>query len=65
MTEAKFFESDGSQAVMLPNECRFDTAKGAVIQKIGDIVYIIPSDKVDDLMLMAYGAATDDFMTAL
>ena len=62
MTEARFFENGGSQAVRLPKECRFDTGKGAAIKKIGDIVMIIPSDKVDGLLLEAFGAATVDFM---
>ncbi len=64
MTEARFFENGGSQAVRLPKEYRFDTGKGAVIKKIGDIVMIIPSDKVDGLLLEAFGAATVDFMVS-
>ena len=64
MNEARLFENGGSQAVRLPKECRFDTGKGAVIKKIGDIVMIIPSDKVDGLLLEAFGAATVDFMVS-
>lgn len=61
MAATKVFNNGGSQAVRLPKECRFDPNQSLVIKKIGDMVIMVPEDKVDELFGSGFGDATDDF----
>jgi antitoxin VapB len=58
---AKVFENGRSQAVRLPKECRFDTDE-VVVNRIGDVVMLMPkSDKWNSFM-QAVNLFSDDFM---
>lgn len=59
--EAKIFMNGQSQAVRLPKEFRFDT-KSVYINRIGDVVMLIPSDNPWKGMIEACHEFTDDFM---
>jgi len=61
MKTAKVFENGRSQAVRLPKECRFD-ADEVTVNKIGDIVLLIPKTNKWDSFLRAIDLFTDDFM---
>ena len=61
MNEVRLFNNGGSQAVRLPKDCRFDPDETVIIKKIGDMVIMIPKDKVDEVFGSGYGTATDDF----
>ena len=63
MTEAKLFNNGGSQAVRLPKDCRFDPDETVIIKKVGDMVIMIPKDKVNDVFGSGYGEATDDYFS--
>ena len=63
MTEAKLFNNGGSQAVRLPKDCRFDPDGTVIIKKIGDMVIMIPKDKVNEVFGSGYGEATDDYFS--
>lgn len=63
MTEAKLFNNGGSQAVRLPKDCRFDPDETVIIKKIGDMVIMIPKDKVNEVFGSGYGEATDDYFS--
>lgn len=63
MTETKLFNYGGSQAVRLPKDCRFDPDETVIIKKIGDMVIMIPKDKVNEVFGSGYGEATDDFFS--
>ena len=43
MLTAKLFENEGSQAVELPQSCRF-TGNEVFVSKIGDIVVLAPQN---------------------
>jgi antitoxin VapB len=61
MMTAKVFENGRSQAVRLPKEYRFDTDE-VVINRIGDVVMLMPkSDKWNSFM-KAIDLFSDDFM---
>ena len=61
MMTAKVFENGRSQAVRLPKECRFDTDEVAV-NKIGDIVLLIPKTNKWSSFMQAIDMFSDDFM---
>ena len=61
MMTAKVFEKGRSQAVRLPKECRFDTDEVAV-NKIGDIVLLIPKTNKWSSFMQAIDMFSDDFM---
>ena len=61
MKTAKVFENGRSQAVRLPKECRFDTDEVAV-NKIGDIVLLIPKTNKWSSFMQAIDMFSDDFM---
>ena len=61
MMTAKVFENARSQAVRLPKECRFDTDEVAV-NKIGDIVLLIPKTNKWSSFMQAIDMFSDDFM---
>ena len=61
MMTAKVFENVRSQAVSLPKECRFDTDEVAV-NKIGDIVLLMPKTNKWSSFMQAIDMFSDDFM---
>lgn len=61
MMTAKIFKNGRSQAVRLPKECRFNTEEVAV-NKVGDIVMLIPMDNKWDNFIQAIDMFTEDFM---
>lgn len=63
MDTAKIFETGRSQAVRLPKEFRFD-ADEVYINKVGDIVMLIPKDYKWKGFLDSFSMFTDDFMAS-
>lgn len=61
MMTAKLFENGRSQAVRLPKECRFEGDEVAV-NKIGDIVILLPKENKWSGFLQSLEMFTDDFM---
>ena len=61
MTIAKVFENGRSQAVRIPKEYRFNTHEVAV-NKIGDIVLLMPTTNKWSSFLKAIDMFSDDFM---
>ena len=61
MMTAKIFKNGRSQAVRLPKECRFNTEEVAV-NRVGDIVMLIPMDNKWDNFILAIDMFTEDFM---
>lgn len=61
MMTAKIFKNGRSQAVRLPKECRFNTEEVAV-NRVGDIVMLIPMDNKCDNFIQAIDMFTEDFM---
>ncbi|MCI5935696.1 MAG: antitoxin [Lachnospiraceae bacterium] len=61
MMTAKLFENGRSQAVRLPKECRFN-ADEVAINKIGDVVMMIPKDNPFAGFLASLDLFSGDFM---
>ena len=61
MMTAKVFKNGRSQAVRLPKECRFNTDEVAV-NRIGDIVLLIPKTNKWSSFMQAIDMFSDDFM---
>lgn len=61
MTTAKIFENGRSQAVRLPKEYRF-SGDEVIVNKIGDIVLLMPKDNMWTGFLSSLNLFTDDFM---
>ena len=61
MMTAKVFENGRSQAVRLPKECRFSTDELAV-NRIGDIVLLMPKTNKWSSFMQAIDLFSDDFM---
>lgn len=62
MMTAKVFENGRSQAVRLPKECRFNSEEVAV-NKIGDIVILMPKENKWAGFLSSLSLFSDDFMS--
>ncbi len=62
MMTAKVFENGRSQAVRLPKDCRFSSDE-VMINKIGDIVLLLPLDNKWDSFMHAIDMFSDDFMS--
>ena len=60
MMTAKVFENGRSQAVRLPKECRFNTDE-VVVNKIGDIVMLMPKTNKWDSFMQAINMFSADF----
>lgn len=58
---AKIFENGRSQAVRLPKECRFSSDE-ILVNKIGDIVILLPKSSNWDSFAAAIDMFSDDFM---
>ena len=61
MMTAKVFKNGRSQAVRLPKECRSNTDQVAV-NRIGDIVLLIPKTSKWSSFMQAIDMFSDDFM---
>ena len=61
MMTAKIFENGRSQAVRLPKEYRFDTDE-VEINRIGQVVILMPKARRWDSLTQALEMFTDDFM---
>ena len=61
MMTAKLFENGRSQAVRLPKECRFSGDEVA-INKVGDIVILMPTENPWTGFLNSLALFSDDFM---
>ena len=61
MLTAKLFENEGSQAVELPQSCRF-TGNEVFVSKIGDIVVLAPQNSHWVGFLSSLNMFTDDYM---
>jgi antitoxin VapB len=62
MMTAKLFENGRSQAVRLPKECRFSGDEVAV-NKIGDIVILMPKENKWSGFLSSLNLFSEDFMS--
>ena len=61
MLTAKIFENGRSQAVRLPKECRFSSDE-VLVNKIGDIVILLPKSSNWDSFAATIDMFSDDFM---
>ncbi len=61
MMTAKLFENGRCQAVRLPKECRFSGDEVAV-NKVGDIVILMPKENKWSGLLSSLELFSDDFM---
>ncbi len=61
MMTAKVFENGRSQAIRLPKECRF-SADEVMVNKIGDIVILVPKMNKWESFMKAADMFSDDFM---
>ena len=61
MMTAKVFENGRSQAIRLTKECRFSSDE-VMVNKIGDIVILIPKHSKWDSFMKAIDMFSDDFM---
>lgn len=61
MTTAKVFENGRSQAVRLPKEYRFSDDE-VLVNKVGDIVMLIPKSNKWSGFLNSLDMFTEDFM---
>jgi antitoxin VapB len=61
MMTAKIFENGRSQAVRLPKECRFNSDE-VVVNKIGDIVILMPKENKWAGFISGLNLFSDDFM---
>lgn len=61
MMTAKIFENGRSQAVRLPKECRF-TSDEVAVNRIGDIVLLMPKNNKWTSFMQAIDMFSDDFM---
>ncbi len=59
METAKLFENGRSQAVRLPKRFRFASDE-VYIQKMGDVVMLIPKDKVWETFLAGLNGFSED-----
>ena len=61
METAKLFTNGGSQAVRLPKDCRFDDEE-VLINKIGNIVILLPKNDPWSSMMMGLSMFSEDYM---
>lgn len=61
METAKIFTNGGSQAVRLPKDCRFMTDE-VLVNRIGDVVVLIPKSEKWNSLLEGMDMFTDDFL---
>ena len=51
-----------SEAVRLPKNCRFGSTE-VYVKKIGDLVILVPKDKVWDVFTQSLDGFSDDYMS--
>ncbi len=61
MDTAKIFETGRSQAIRLPKRFRF-SGDEVFIQKLGDVVLLIPKEKLWDTFLNGLNSFSEDFL---
>ena len=61
METAKVFTNGGSQAVRLPKSCRF-TADEVIVNRVGNIVMLIPKDDRWQSLQASLDLFTEDFL---
>ena len=61
MMTAKVFKNGRSQAIRLPKECRFSSDE-VVVNKIGDIVILLPKQNKWESLMRAIDMFSQDFM---
>ena len=61
MMTAKVFKNGRRQAIRLPKECRFSSDE-VVVNKIGDVVILLPKENKWDSFIRAIDMFSDDFM---
>ena len=61
MMTAKIFENGRSQAVRLPKEFRFSSDE-VMVNRIGEVVILMPKTSKWDAFMKAIDMFTDDFM---
>ena len=61
MMTAKVFENGRSQAIRLPKECRFSSDE-VMVNKIGDIVLLLPKKNKWESFMRAIDIFSEDFM---
>lgn len=61
MEAAKIFTNGGSQAVRLPKDCRFE-GNEVLVNKIGNVVMLMPKNDEWASFITALGMFTDDYM---
>ena len=61
MTIGKVFMTGRSQAIRLPKQYRFETEE-VMMNKIGDVLMVIPADKAKEIFLESLEEFTEDFM---
>ena len=61
MMTAKVLKNGRSQAIRLPKECQFSSDE-VVVNKIGDIVILLPKQNKWDSFMRAVDMFSDDFM---
>ena len=64
MLTAKLFTNGNSQAVRLPKEFRF-VGNEVYVQKIGDIVMLIPKEKAWETFIEGINGFTDDYFEVM
>lgn len=60
----KVFNNGGSQAIRLPKECRFKPDQKIAIHKIGEVVLMVPEERIDILFESGFGGAGPDFFVS-
>lgn len=61
MMTAKVLKNGRSQAIRLPKECQFSSDE-VVVNKIGDVVILLPKENKWDSFMRAVDMFSDDFM---
>ena len=61
MMTAKVLKNGRSQAIRLPKACQFSSDE-VVVNKIGDIVILLPKENKWDSFMRAVDMFSDDFM---
>ena len=61
MVTAKVFKNGRSQAIRLPKECRFSSDE-VMVNRIGDIVILLPKQNKWESFMRAIDMFSDDFM---
>ena len=61
MMTAKVFKNGRSQAIRLPKECRFSSDE-VVVNKIGDMIILLPKQNKWESFMRAIDMFSDDFM---